>query len=342
MGDHSDIDHSGLTGVGTGDHGALTGLSDDDHPQYVKDSEFGAKGRILVGTGSGTFDDLAAGTNGYILTADSGEATGTKWAPNAGAADILDLPTAETDDTLVLAPDGAGGVEFRAESGGGGGSISGDAKPSARTKPVSPTAYDDEFDDATGMSGPGNGLNARWTKHNLGTAGWTRLNDSYAPGCAQFAIPSGQSGDQAIYQTVPAGDFAIEAMFDFRAIGERQIWGIFCVDSSGNGVAMSLDYTQASAGARLMVLSSWAQTATVHTSPHPLGEGVPYRLHLRKASGVYFGDYSNNDRDLFAGRTSLERTLTPSAFTAAYIGFGRFYGGSNASLVNLDYFRRVA
>lgn len=36
-------------------------------------------------------------------------------------ADILDLPTVETDDTLVLAPDGAGGVEFRAEAGGGGG-----------------------------------------------------------------------------------------------------------------------------------------------------------------------------------------------------------------------------
>jgi hypothetical protein len=39
----------------------------------------------------------------------------------AGApGDILDLATAETDDTLVLAPDGAGGVEFRAEAGGGG------------------------------------------------------------------------------------------------------------------------------------------------------------------------------------------------------------------------------
>jgi hypothetical protein len=38
----------------------------------------------------------------------------------ASVADILDLPTAEMDDTLVLAPDGAGGVEFRAEAGGGG------------------------------------------------------------------------------------------------------------------------------------------------------------------------------------------------------------------------------
>lgn len=47
---------------------------------------------------------------------------GTDTEVGGGAvADILDLPTAETDDTLVLAPDGAGGVEFRAESGGGGG-----------------------------------------------------------------------------------------------------------------------------------------------------------------------------------------------------------------------------
>lgn len=36
-------------------------------------------------------------------------------------ADVLDIPTVETDDTLVLAPDGLGGVEFRAETGGGGG-----------------------------------------------------------------------------------------------------------------------------------------------------------------------------------------------------------------------------
>ncbi len=34
--------------------------------------------------------------------------------------EILDLSTTELDDTLVLAPDGSGGVEFRAESGGGG------------------------------------------------------------------------------------------------------------------------------------------------------------------------------------------------------------------------------
>jgi hypothetical protein len=34
--------------------------------------------------------------------------------------EVEKLPTLETDPTLVLAPDGAGGVEFRAEAGGGG------------------------------------------------------------------------------------------------------------------------------------------------------------------------------------------------------------------------------
>jgi hypothetical protein len=33
---------------------------------------------------------------------------------------VENQPTTETDATLVLAPDGAGGVEFRAEAGGGG------------------------------------------------------------------------------------------------------------------------------------------------------------------------------------------------------------------------------
>lgn len=48
---------------------------------------------------------------------------GSQWAPAAippgGVTEITDLPTAETNDTLVLAPDGVGGVEWRAETTGG-------------------------------------------------------------------------------------------------------------------------------------------------------------------------------------------------------------------------------
>jgi hypothetical protein len=39
-----------------------------------------AKGDLVVGTGADTFSRLAVGTNTYVLTADSAEATGLKWA----------------------------------------------------------------------------------------------------------------------------------------------------------------------------------------------------------------------------------------------------------------------
>ena len=78
-------------------------------------------------------DFLAAlETHTYFRLSPDG-AGGAKWNSDVekhhtnheeGGADELeaaDLTTAEMDDTLVLAPDGAGGVEFRAEAGGGGG-----------------------------------------------------------------------------------------------------------------------------------------------------------------------------------------------------------------------------
>jgi hypothetical protein len=47
-------------------------------------TEITAKGDLIVGTGSGTFDNLPAGTNGYTLVADSSVSpTGLKWAAPA-------------------------------------------------------------------------------------------------------------------------------------------------------------------------------------------------------------------------------------------------------------------
>jgi len=46
-----------------------------------------AKGDLIVGTGADTFARLAVGTNGQVLTADSSEATGLKFAtPSAGSS----------------------------------------------------------------------------------------------------------------------------------------------------------------------------------------------------------------------------------------------------------------
>jgi hypothetical protein len=45
----------------------------------INAASFTAKGVVLVGTGSGTFSQLSAGTNGQYLVADSTAATGLKY-----------------------------------------------------------------------------------------------------------------------------------------------------------------------------------------------------------------------------------------------------------------------
>ena len=52
-----------------------------------------AKGDLIVGTGADTFSKLSAGTNGYLLTTDSAEATGLKWAAPAASGGFALLST---------------------------------------------------------------------------------------------------------------------------------------------------------------------------------------------------------------------------------------------------------
>ena len=67
------------------------------------------RGIAITGAPSGAGDTII-----------STSTTAAEWATpsSSGVADILDLPTAETDTTKVLAPDGIVGVGFRAEAGG--------------------------------------------------------------------------------------------------------------------------------------------------------------------------------------------------------------------------------
>jgi hypothetical protein len=62
-----------------------------------------AKGDLIVGTGADTFSRLAAGTNTYILTADSAEATGLKWAaPAGGGGKVLQVVSATTTSATLI------------------------------------------------------------------------------------------------------------------------------------------------------------------------------------------------------------------------------------------------
>lgn len=65
-------------------------------------TEITAKGDLIVGTGSGTFDNLAAGTNGYTLVADSAETTGLKWVAAASGGMTLISTTTLSGASVTL------------------------------------------------------------------------------------------------------------------------------------------------------------------------------------------------------------------------------------------------
>ena len=58
-----------------------------------------AKGSVLVGDGSGDPRALAVGTNTHVLTADSGEASGLKWAAASGGKLTAEFISSATDIT---------------------------------------------------------------------------------------------------------------------------------------------------------------------------------------------------------------------------------------------------
>ena len=78
----TDADHTKLNAIEAS--ADVTDATNVDAAGAVMNSDLDTKGEILVGDGSGDPTALSVGTNGYILTADSSEATGIKWAANAG------------------------------------------------------------------------------------------------------------------------------------------------------------------------------------------------------------------------------------------------------------------
>ena len=147
-------------------------------------TEITAKGDLIVGTGSGTFDNLPAGTNGYTLVADSSVSpTGLKWAaPATGAvvavkaayksntfsmasatfSDITDLsitytPTSASNKILLIATisatgqNGTSGFNFRFLRGATAIGV-GDASGGLTQATISSQAQDDNNPAAVAMS----------------------------------------------------------------------------------------------------------------------------------------------------------------------------------------------
>jgi len=90
----------------------------DDSQNNLLRHAFTTKGQILVGTGNGTYTVLPIGTDGQVLTVDSSQAGGVKWATvSSGSSTFVSLTDTPSSYTgyagyLVAVNATASGLEF--------------------------------------------------------------------------------------------------------------------------------------------------------------------------------------------------------------------------------------
>lgn len=72
-----------------------------DDTNAIQNAIVDAKGDLIAATAADTPARLAVGTNGHVLTADSAEATGMKWAAAAGGGKVLQVVTATTTTSVT-------------------------------------------------------------------------------------------------------------------------------------------------------------------------------------------------------------------------------------------------
>jgi len=85
-------------------------------PGVVQKDIVDAKGDLIVATSADAVSRLAVGTNNYVLTADSGEATGVKWS--AAPADATKMPLAGGTFTGAVTFQGASPILLTGASTG--------------------------------------------------------------------------------------------------------------------------------------------------------------------------------------------------------------------------------
>lgn len=198
------------------------------------------------------------------------QSDGATWSTRStfgapAVADIVDIPTAEMDDTLVLAPDGAGGVEFRAEVAAFDGTLPEIATPAtptagnARIYPKSDGRFysiDDAgnefgpFDAAGGGGGPllyvdslavgafGDDFAdmSGWTA--TGSVSNTLITDIVYDATVQdLLFPSATGSTDRYTKSAPDTDFT--AYLTQYGLSSSNMQGIAYVNTSGTGVGIT-------------------------------------------------------------------------------------------------------
>lgn len=230
------------------------------------------------------------------------------------------------DDTGTVTAIGSGG-----SSGGGGGTAT------LHTPPDVASAWDDEFTDLEDQSGPVNGLDAKWSRHNLAGAA-INTDGAAIPGWLLFDVATG-TNDQEIHQPIPAGDFHVAACATSLVMAGRQNWGLFVCDDAGNGYVVHVDNGDA---CRVRALSAWAQggdagSGSLSDVNSAFFGGSRVRFEIQRVGTTY--TFSLTTSDFLSHEYRSKKSIT-TATAYTRIGFGRIWTDSGgATKVALDYFR---
>lgn len=308
---------------------------------------YDAKGDLLIGTANDARARLAVGADGQVLTADSTQPTGVKWAaPTSGGGSLTvqdENGTVATGVTQidfqgagVTAAAGTGEVVVTIPGGSGGGTV----KDRRWTVPSGATSIDEFNDDS---------LDAAWVRVDGANAPaanvtWAEGGDTLS--AKQTLVDTGNALHglmRPIGTSMAVGDAFITALRIFGKSGVAySISGLVLADgvTYGSGTQLATECYYDSTGPNYNwatnLYTGYTSSSSGTTTDQHIGGPTFVRL-VRLGTTSWRGDRSPDGVQWFLGPT-FTATITPT-----YVGlFTRKPGSGVQHITTFEFLRRVS